>query len=98
MNKIHVIIAQTIETTTGLSTQVVRTYITGMMPQVGHKIRERSFGIGIDHVIEEVVIDYDADECCAYLQTITLDGAELEDLRGYVNEYVQDGWEWPRPL
>lgn len=95
---IDVTIIQTIATTSGISTQVVRTYETGMMPQAGHKIRDRSFGHGTDRVIEDVVIDYEAGECYAYLQTVLLDGAMLEDLREYANEYVRYGWEWPRPL
>lgn len=98
MTTIDVNIVQTIATTSGLSTQVVRTYETSMMPQVGHKIRDRSFGHGIDRVIEDVVIDYEAGECSAYLPVVTLDSAEREDLRDYANEYVRHGWEWPRPL
>ncbi|QOS81004.1 hypothetical protein JNUCC31_09090 [Paenibacillus sp. JNUCC31] len=98
MTTIDVIIVQTIATTSGLSTQVVRAYETGMMPQVGHKVRERSFGDDRDRVIEDVVIDYEAEECYAYLATVTLDDAEKEDLRDYAKEYVRHGWEWPRPL
>ncbi|MCG7386860.1 hypothetical protein [Paenibacillus sp. ACRRY] len=98
MSAIDVTIVQTIKTTTGLSTQVVRTYETAMMPQTGHYLRDQVFGQDNDRMIENVVIDYESGDCCAYLQTVTLDGAELEDLREYALNFMRHGWEWPRPL
>lgn len=95
---IDIVIVQPIATTSGLSTQVVRTFESKMMPQVGHKIRDRSFGSDVDRAIEDVVIDYVADECYVYLSVVTLEGADKEDLRDYAREYELHGWEWPRQI
>lgn len=98
MTTIDITIVQKIESTSGLSTQLVRTYETGMMPQVGHKVRDHSFGDAGHRVIEDVVIDYESGDCYVYLPVVTLDGAGKEDIRDQANEYMRHGWEWPRPL
>jgi hypothetical protein len=97
MATIDLVISQTIATTSGISTQVVRTHMTKMMPQVGHKLQDRAFG-DVAYPIEEVVLNFDADEVTAYLQIVMLDGADIEQVREYVRDYEKHGWECIHPI
>ncbi|SDC86574.1 hypothetical protein SAMN05428987_3094 [Paenibacillus sp. CF095] len=98
MTLIDTIVVQPVITVSGLSTEVVRTFESAMMPQVGQKIRDRMFGHSADLIVEDVVIDYATDECYVYLAPVTLDNADRDDLRDHVREYERHGWEWPRPI
>ncbi|MEK3776829.1 hypothetical protein MHB85_20210 [Paenibacillus sp. FSL K6-4396] len=98
MAMIDLVVVQPMVTDLGLSTEVVRTVESVMMPQVGQKIRDRTFGPDTDLAIENVVIDYLTEECFVYLVPVRLNDADENELRNHAQEYERRGWEWPRPI
>ncbi|MFB5677080.1 hypothetical protein ACE3NQ_06225 [Paenibacillus terreus] len=79
-------------------TKVARTFESYSLPSTGHKITDPAFGDMLYYEVEDVLIDYAADECLVALPPVTIHSDDAEDLRDAVREYESHGWTCTKPV
>ena len=79
-------------------TKVARTFESYSLPNTGHKITDPAFGDMLYYEVEDVMIDYAADECLVALPPVTIHSDDAEDLRDAVREYESHGWTCTKPV
>lgn len=82
-----------------VSTKMVKSFVSNMMPQIGFKLQDPAFRHGVPrYEVEDVIINYDENETWVLLAPVELDTNDKEDVKDFIREYKSHGWENPIPL
>lgn len=82
----------------GVSTKLVKSFVSNMMPQIGFKLQDPAFRAVPRYEVEDVIINYDENETWVLLAPVELDTEDKDDVKDFVREYERFGWENPVPL